>query len=118
MAVRARVLVPPPHVLEQVDHLPKPLTWQSMGQAKVLQAVTCLRPAQPRPPKADCLMTERVRVLEPVLQVWVQAEKADQGETLQSTGQALVLQGTVWLRTPCMRPPWAGLLMTERERVL
>merc|ERR550514_909180 len=85
-----------------------------MGQAKVLQAVTCLRPAQPRPPKADCLMTERVRVLEPVLQVWVQAEKADQGETLQSTGQALVLQGLTTRVLAQPRPPKTDWTMTER----
>ena len=83
-----RNLVPVPQVLEQAPKADQPESLQSMGQAKVLQLGCSRRWGQATPPKAVEVMTERVLVLVPVPQVLVQADQADQAETLQSTGQA------------------------------
>jgi hypothetical protein len=58
-----------------------------------------------------------VRPLEPVPQDSVHAEKADQAETIQSMGQAWMLQrcsSEVWAQTT---PPLIAEVVTERVRV-
>ena len=66
-----------------------------MGQDCALQLRECLREAQLAPPWAAELMTERVRSWEPVPQDLVQEDQAPQPDTLQSMGQAKVLQVVV-----------------------
>ena len=110
-----RYLVPVAQVLVQADQAVKEEILQSMGQAKVLQLGCSRRWGQATPPKAVEGMTERVLVFEPVPQVLVQADQADQAETLQSTGQAWRLQ----VRS-CSEghssPPWAAAVFTTKVR--
>jgi len=61
---------------------------------------------------------ERARFLEPVPQVAVQAVKAVQEVTLQSMGQAKVLQVFKEAKAGQATPPWAAATTTERERFL
>jgi hypothetical protein len=61
---------------------------------------------------------ERERFLEPVPQVAEQAVKAVQEVTLQSMGQAKVLQVFTEVRTGQAEPPSEAELITERERFL
>jgi hypothetical protein len=89
---RLRFLVPVAQVLVQALKAVQAETLQSMGQAKVLQVLMELKMGQARPRKAAATTVERVRFLVPVAQVAEQAVKADQRETLQSTGQPKVLQ--------------------------
>jgi hypothetical protein len=61
---------------------------------------------------------ERARFFEPEPQVAVQALKAVQAVTLQSMGQAKVLQVLMLVATGQAMPPWAFVFNTERERFL
>ena len=61
---------------------------------------------------------ERERFLEPVPQVAEQAVKAVQEVTLQSMGQAKVLQVFTLEVLGQATPPWAAAFTTERERFL
>jgi hypothetical protein len=53
-----------------------------------------------------------------VPQVLVQAEKPDQEEILQSTGQIWTLQVRVWRSEVHEAPPWATLVTTDLERYM
>lgn len=88
--VRVRVWLPLPHVLEQAENdALHSLTWQSTGQTAGagLQAVVSCNAGQAAPPALAARVMVRVRVMEPVLpQVTLQAEKADQADTVHSHG--------------------------------
>jgi hypothetical protein len=108
------VLEPPAQDAVHAVHLFQLESLQSTGQPKVLQLITTLLfSVQILPPLAAAVTMERVLVLEPVPQVAVQAEKADQEEILQSMGQANVLQAMVfvaaWAQEPPNRAPWRTL---------
>ena len=83
---------PPPQSSEQVAQADQPETLQSMGQAKVWQLLITLVTGQARPPFLVAVMMERVVYLVPVAQVAEQAVYLANWETLQSMGQAKVLQ--------------------------
>jgi hypothetical protein len=89
---RERFLEPVPQVAVQAVKAVQEVTLQSMGQAKVLQVFTEVNTGQDAPPSAAAFTTERERFLVPVAQVAEQAPKAVHAETLQSMGQAKVLQ--------------------------
>jgi len=114
---RARFLEPVPQVAEQAVKAVQEVTLQSMGQAKVLQVFTLEVLGQATPPWAAAFTTERERFLVPVAQVAEQALKADQEDTLQSMGQAKVLQATAMLKAGQTAPPCTGVLIVERVLV-
>jgi hypothetical protein len=118
--VRARVWVPVPQVLEHVDHSVNADTMQSTAQLAVLQSwdLVCAGHAAPPPPfeEEGSVTMLRVLVCLPEPQVLVQAAQADQPDTLQSTGQAAVLQLRLWSRDRQSTPPKAGLTSTLRRR--
>merc|ERR1719375_662888 len=87
-----------------------------MGQDWTLQSRGCLRVAQPWPPWAAELTTERVRSWTPVPQDLVQEDQVLQLETLQSTGQFWVLQ-TRSISEGHSSPPWAAARLTSKTRV-
>jgi hypothetical protein len=89
---RVLYLEPVPQVLEQEEYLVHMETLQSTGQAKVLQVVVWRSDGQSAPPCWTALMTDLVRNLVPEPQDLEQAENLDQPESLQSMGQAKVLQ--------------------------
>jgi hypothetical protein len=102
---RLRFLVPVAQVLVQALKAVHMVTLQSMGQAKVLQVLMDLKMGQARPRKAAATTVERVRFLVPVAQVAEQAVKAVQRETLQSMGQAWVLQVVEEVKVGHPMPP-------------
>jgi hypothetical protein len=114
----ARVWTPPPQSSEQADQAVQPESLQSIGQAKVLQDLALPVLGQARPPWAVAVKTERLRNLVPVAQVLEQLVKADQLETLQSTGQAKVLQALELPRAGQATPPCWAEVSTERLRDL
>jgi hypothetical protein len=66
VAVRVFVFLPPePHVFVQAPNALYAETTQSMGQAKVLQTVSCIKTGHSRPPFSAAAMMERVLVLLP-----------------------------------------------------
>jgi hypothetical protein len=87
-----RVCTPPPQSSEQADQVFQPDTTQSTGHENVLQRDEDLSFSQRTPPLAAEMTTDRVLVFEPPPQVAVQELKEDHSETLQSTGQAKLLQ--------------------------
>jgi hypothetical protein len=89
---RERFLVPVPQVAEHEVKADQAVTLQSMGHPKILQARVLERTGQATPPAARPVRMERLLLLEPVPQDLVQAEYEDQAVTLQSMGQAKVLQ--------------------------
>ena len=118
MMERVLVLEPVPQDLVQAPYLDQEETLQSTGQAKVLQVVVWRSDGQEAPPCWTALMTDLVRYLVPTEQDLVQAVKADQPESLQSMGQAKVLQVGCSRRCTQPRPPKAAEVRTERVRVL
>jgi hypothetical protein len=115
---RSRVMVPPPQDLEHWLKAAHPLTWQLTGQACMLQSRTWERVGHLAPPCWTGVTTERRRVLRPPPQEMVHALKALQPETSQSTGQALLLQSTTFLRAWQRLPPKAAGTMIERVEAL
>jgi hypothetical protein len=111
-------LRPVPQVLVQDRKGVHLETLQSMGQAWRLQVRVWRSEVQEAPPWATLLMTDLVRNMVPVPQVLVQLLKPDQVESLQSMGQANLLQATVWTIVGQATPPWAAWLITERVRVV
>jgi hypothetical protein len=89
---RDLVLEPVPHDLVQAPKEDQPETLQLRGQLNVLQTVDDERIGHATPPLATPTTMVRVLVFLPVPQDLVQAPYVDQAETLQSTGQAWVLQ--------------------------
>jgi hypothetical protein len=114
---RERFLEPVAQVTEHAVKAVQEVTLQSMGQAKVLQVFTLEVLGQATPPWAAAFTTERERFLVPVAQVAEQAPKADHPETLQSMGQAKVLQATDMLKDGQAAPPYTAVLMVERVLV-
>jgi len=86
-----------------------------MGQAKVLQGTLTLWIGQVAPPCWAGVITERDLVFEPVAQDLVQAVYSDQPETLQSMGQAKVLQVAVAWGVLQATPPFSADVITERS---
>jgi hypothetical protein len=83
---------------------------------KVLQVVDAVKVGHTTPPKATWVVTERDLVLDPVPHVLVQRPYLDQPETLQSIGQAKVLQFLFSAVDGQFTPPYAALVRTERVR--
>jgi hypothetical protein len=115
---RLRRLVPVAQVLEQLVKADQLETLQSTGQAKVLQALELPRAGQATPPCWAAVSTERLRDLAPVAQDLEQLPKADHSETLQSMGQAKVLQVWSCLVMGQETPPWTLTFTMERLRIL
>jgi hypothetical protein len=113
-----RVWTPPPQSWEQVEKAVQPERTQSMGQACVLQVLEAEGVGQVTPPLAAEVTTERVLVWEPVPQDLVHAPYLDQPETLQSMGQAYVLQVVVELKPGQPTPPRVAAVRSERVLVL
>jgi hypothetical protein len=88
---KVRVWTPVPQVLVQVDQEFQ-LSTQSTGQGWVLQLRWVFKRGQAAPPFAWEVITERFLEVTPPPQSSVQSEAVDQVETLQSTGQAKLLQ--------------------------
>jgi uncharacterized phosphosugar-binding protein len=89
---RLRFLVPVAQEAEHGVKADQTVTLQSIGHPKVLQERVFERTGQATPPAERPVRMERLLLLEPVPQVLVQEEYADQAVTLQSMGQAKVLQ--------------------------
>ena len=96
--LRKRIFLPPPHCLEQVTLLHAD-TAQSTGQAATLHAEVWFRAGQSEPLNWGGIVTERLRVCEPLPQLRVQSVQFDQPDTLQWMGHVtLVLHGKVSVR--------------------
>merc|ERR1719161_2257754 len=115
---RVLVLEPVPQDMVQLVNADQLETLQSTGQAKVLQVLYSLVRGQPTPPWALVVRTERLRRLVPVAQVAEQLVKAVQADTLQSTGQAKVLQALELPRAGQATPPCWAAVSTDRLRDL
>ena len=89
-----------------------------MGQANELQVLYSLSMGQVTPPWRLVVRMERARFLLPLPHVAVQAVKAFQEETLQSTGQWNVLQVLMEDMPGHAIPPCIGMLVMERLRFL
>ena len=117
--VRIQVCSPPPQVtLHVVTGLQEDRT-QSTGQPAVLQLLTSsLLLANARPPLLAGVMTVRVQVCSPPLQVLLQPVLAVQEDRTQSTGQPAVLQLlTSSLLLAHARPPLLAGVTTYRYQV-
>jgi hypothetical protein len=90
-----RAWTPPPQSSEQDDQADQLESLQSIGQAKVLQVAEALRELQPAPPWRSWVRIDLVWVLLPPPQVLVHMVQLDQSLSLQSTGQAKVMQDWV-----------------------
>jgi hypothetical protein len=91
---------------------------QSTAHEKALHVTVDSVEGHPTPPCAWLVMMERNLRLEPEPQVFVHASYFDQPETLQSVGQAKVLQSALTERVRHTTPPWATSVMMERDLVL
>jgi hypothetical protein len=121
LVMTERTLVLRPELPQVLVHPAKPVqaeTLQSMGQAWRLQVRVWRSEVQEAPPWATLVTTDLVRNMVPVPQDLVQLLKVDQLESLQSMGQANLLQATVWTTVGHATPPWAAWLITERVRVV
>jgi hypothetical protein len=116
MMERVAYWVPPLQDLVHLLNLDHLEILQSTGQLSQLQGLVWLRTPTALPPWAGALMTERVRVLEPMPQVLEQALNLDQAETLPSMGQLWELQARAERKPEQPRPPKAPRLMMLRVR--
>jgi hypothetical protein len=111
-APRVRTRVPPPQVLEHVDHGPHAATTQSTahGRSRCEHAATSRRSGGHAPPLcAGATATDRARALVPLPpHVREHAVQFDQGVTAQSTGHGCVAHGRVWFSGGHALPPNAG----------
>jgi len=114
MVDRERLWAPMPHDLLQAPQASQPLTSQSIGHAKVLQAREERRLGQTLPPWAEGVVTARVWLWAPEPQVRLQADQADQALTTQSTAQLCSLQLRVTERAGQATPPKAEVVVTSR----
>lgn len=96
--LRVRDWYPVPQDLEQAAHLLKAVTTQSTGQLCTLHGCVWVSPGHLWPPKATLVMMERLRLWDPVPQVFEQVLHAENALTLQSTAQASSLQLWVSVR--------------------
>ena len=103
---RLRRLVPVLHVAEHAVNAVQADTRQSIGQWKVLQVLMDLLSGQAAPPNAAGVTVERVRFLVPEAHVAEHGVKADQPETLQSTGHWKWLHDAKCRSLPHATPPY------------
>mmetsp|Transcript_19113 Transcript_19113/g.59108 ORF Transcript_19113/g.59108 Transcript_19113/m.59108 type:complete len:209 (-) Transcript_19113:266-892(-) len=118
---RNRMVVPPPHVFEQLDQLSHSVHVQFTGQPSTLQSSSSTgEPVQGLPPLAPAATTERLRTDLPPPQLLEQAGQALQGPHLQSTAQAGMWQDSSMdlLPSQSLPPCWASTARVRlRERV-
>ena len=88
VTLRARLWVPEPHDLVQVDHAPNADTTQCPAQSCVLHARCSVRYGQAYPPKVAAVVTLRARLCSPEPHDLVQADHAPNAETTQWPAQA------------------------------
>eukprot|EP01012_Entosiphon_sulcatum_P065557 TRINITY_DN9450_c0_g1_i4.p2 TRINITY_DN9450_c0_g1~~TRINITY_DN9450_c0_g1_i4.p2 ORF type:complete len:251 (-),score=19.30 TRINITY_DN9450_c0_g1_i4:288-1040(-) len=112
-----RIVVPLPHVLSQTLQDDQSLILQSIGQGLALHVSSCVRSeGQERPPKAACVITERVLIALPPPHCTVQLDHNDQSDTTQSMGQGWVLQGRYSVTLGQAAPPNAAATRVGRVR--
>jgi hypothetical protein len=113
--VRVLVLRPVvPQVLVQASYPVQAVTLQSIGQAWRLQVRVWRSVVHLAPPWATLVTTDLVRYMVPVPQDLVQLLKVDQLESLQSMGQANLLQVVVEERVGQSLPPYFWSVETTR----
>mmetsp|Transcript_93013 Transcript_93013/g.259143 ORF Transcript_93013/g.259143 Transcript_93013/m.259143 type:complete len:312 (+) Transcript_93013:2183-3118(+) len=116
--LRFRAVTPPPQVTEQLDQLPHLLHLQSMGHPAVSQLESSfVEPLHGFPP-CWAVITERVRVLTPPPQVFVQIDHLPQSSNEQSSGHGSSLHASVAVILPShSAPPYAASTRFWREWV-
>lgn len=116
---RDRVSEPPsPHDTEHKPHCPHADTWQSTGQACVLQSRVCCRLGHTVPLFCDCVVMDLDRVWRPPSHDSVQALQLPHADTSQSTGHGPASHAPTSVRLPHCTPPCWAAVSTLRLRVL
>ena len=113
-----RDFLPPPHVFEQDDQLPKGSHPQSTGHNPMLQsAVSVSSPSQGCPPFDAGISSSLERDFLPSPHVFEQDDQLPKGPHSQSTGHNSMLQSTVSVSSPSQgcHPLDAGI-STSLER--
>ena len=107
---RVRVCAPSaPPSLQPLLHVPHPVhddIVQSTGQECPLHALLCVSAPQDVPPHAGWVVTERVRLCEPLPQLLVHWSYAVQSAMMHATGQHCVLHARISLRLGHAVPPY------------